>query len=116
MTHPKPHASTVTILTAPKRWRKELAVRPDCTPDLTPEETANVRRALRFLRVRVGTAAKLGAAIGVPHKQIDKLCSRKGRPGVGMALRVARAAHVNVEDVLGGAWPPEGACPHCGRV
>lgn len=95
----------MTILTTPKRWRKELAVRPDCTPDLTPEETANVRRALRFLRVRVGTASKLAASLKVPCKLVEKHCASRGRPGAGSALRVARLAQVTVEDVLAGSWP-----------
>ena len=52
----------------------------------------------------------------VPCKQVENVCARNGKPSAGMAIRVARLARVSVFDVLGGVWPPEGACPHCGRV
>ena len=32
-----------------------------------------------------------------------------------VAFRVARFAGVGVDDVLTGAFPPPGTCPHCGR-
>ena len=40
-----------------------------------------------------------------------------GRPvSADMAFRVARAAGVPIDDVLGGKFPPPGTCPHCGHA
>jgi hypothetical protein len=83
--------------------------------DLTPEEYANVRLAIRFLRVRLGGAAKLATALRSKVKTIEKVCAVRGRPSAVLAIRAARLAGVQVEDVLSGAWPKKGACPICGR-
>jgi len=68
--------------------------------------------ALRFLRTRLGGGAKLGAAIKLGRKTVDKV-SLGRRPGAGLAIRAARLAGVPIEDVLSGAWPKAGACPRC---
>jgi hypothetical protein len=106
----------MTILTKRSEWR--LARAPQETrrsSDLTPEEYANVRTALRFLRTRLGGGAKLAQTLKAGRKTIEKACGARGRPGAALAIRVARAAGVSVEAVLDGAWPPAGPCPHCGR-
>jgi hypothetical protein len=83
--------------------------------DLTPEEQANVKTALRFLAKRQGTYQKLAAAMRV-NRETLKLAAHRGRVSAGVALRAARAAGVPMEDVLGGRWPAAGTCPHCGRA
>ncbi len=85
------------------------------TSDLTPEEQANVRLALRFLRVRLGGPTQLAAALKVKPKMIANACGVRGKPSAGLAIRAARMAGASVEDVLSGAFPPVGTCPHCGR-
>jgi hypothetical protein len=106
----------MTVLTKREAWAKPRAQNETRrSDDLTPEETANVRRALRFLRTRVGGAAKLAALLKVRSAIIGKYCAKRGKPSAAMAIRVAIAAVVSVEDVLSGRWPAEGACPNCGR-
>ena len=83
--------------------------------DLTPEEQANVRRALVVLRQRLGSAVALAAALKVNPHTLHWYRQRRGRPTAGVAVRTARLAGVSVEDMLSGKWPVAGACPHCGR-
>ena len=104
----------MTILTHPKTFRRQLARAR--TPDLTPDEMANVRRAIGVLRIRFGGFAKLAVAIGVPLKGLQTAVVRSRKPSVAIALRAARLAGVPLEEILAGSWPPEGACPHCGRT
>jgi hypothetical protein len=99
-------------LIKPETWRLARAPK---RRDLTDEEAVNARRALRFLRVRTGSARKLAAAFGMGVKATENALVPRGRPSALMALRAARLAEVAVEAVLDGSWPPEGACPHCGR-
>ena len=83
--------------------------------DLTPEETEHARLALRFMRTRIG-AVKLAEALRVQRRLIGKACVRGGKPSAVIAIRLARVAGTTVEDVLAGRWPPDGACPYCGRT
>lgn len=105
----------MTILATKKSWRKSGEPRGDLAPDLTTEEYAAVRRALVFLRARHGDMPKLAAALRVRPSLLARAFGKAGKPSAGLALRVARLAGTSVESVLGGTWPPEGACPHCGR-
>jgi hypothetical protein len=103
------------ILREPKVWRRERpANETHRSHDLTPEEHANVRTALRFLRTRSGGGTKLAAALRVNAGTLKLACMTRGRPSAALAIRAARLAGVAIEDVLSGAWPPAGACPHCG--
>jgi hypothetical protein len=87
-----------------------------CHPSpLTPLEIANAKTAIRFVAVKLGGSAKLAAALEVTRASIDAARLTRGRPSAGLALRVARLAGVPLEDVLSGAWPKPGSCPHCGR-
>jgi hypothetical protein len=106
----------MTVLATRTTWRKPQQLAPAQTPDLTVEEVANVKRALRVLRQRIGGNAPLATALGVNPITLMLATNRKRKPSVGMALRAARLAGVPLEDVLSGAWPKAGACPHCGRV
>lgn len=108
----------MTVLSKREVWRKPTprTLPPgQRSPDFTDEERANVRRALRFLRVRVGSGTKLSALLRVSITTLGRLLSSNGKPGASIAFKAARLAGVSVEAVVGGAWPPEGACPHCGR-
>jgi hypothetical protein len=104
----------MTILSKREVWRKPRpANQTRRSIDLTLEEQANVREALRFLARRLGDTSKLAKAMGA-HRETVQRPARGGVVSAGIALRAARIAGVSVEDVLGGAWPPAGACPHCG--
>jgi hypothetical protein len=110
------YASSMTVLAKRETWTKLRAANAARQSlDLTAEEAASVRAALRFLRTRLGGAEKLAAALRAPVKLVEKFCAAKGRPSAAIAIRTARAACVSVEDLLSGAWPPAGACAHCGR-
>jgi DNA-binding XRE family transcriptional regulator len=103
------------ILRERVRWERE---RPQnetrYSSDLTPAEKENVRAAIRFLAKRHGTYEKLAKAVGAKRKTLSSAALR-GSVSAGIALRIARVAGVPLEDVLGGRWPVEGMCPHCGR-
>ena len=106
----------MTVLTSTKTWRRPATLAKARTLDLTEEERAYVRRALLFLRVQLGSTRKLAAALGLTFATASRVCGSKGKATGGVAIRVARLAKVAVDTILAGEWPPEGACPHCGRV
>jgi hypothetical protein len=96
----------VTILTKREVWRKPRpADETRRSSDLTPDEHANVKKALRFLRARRGGAVKLAVALRVNVASVEHACLTEGRPSAGLAIRVARLAGVPVEEILSGAWP-----------
>ena len=105
------------ILYERKSWRK---ARPPTetrrSSDLTPEEQANAKAALRFLAKRHGSVRKLAETMGANVRTVRYALERNGHVSAGVALRAARAAAVPLEDVLAGRWPLKGACPHCGRT
>jgi hypothetical protein len=104
------------VLREPKSWAKPRpANHAPRSNDLSPEECANVKRALRFLAVRLGGWAKLAEVTGAKAESLKKAAVPRHGVSAGLALRAARAASVPLEDVLCGAWPVKGACPHCGR-
>lgn len=103
------------ILREPQSWRRERpANETRHASDLTPEERANVRRAIHVLRRRHGTYRELAAMLRVRLGTLRAYGSTHW-PSAGVAVRVARLAGVPIDDVLAGRWPVEGACPHCGR-
>ena len=101
------------ILTTTKTWRRELAGRP--ATDLSPEEEANVKRAVAYLRIRLGGLTGLAKAMGVTQSSAIRASAKGGRVSVRMAFRAAKAAGVGLDSVLMGEFPPVGACPHCER-
>jgi hypothetical protein len=106
----------MTILTERKVWAKPKAVNaPRRSADLTPEEQANVKTALRFLWKRYGTLRKLSEAMGAKLDTVKLAIGRRGGVSAGIALRAARVSGVRLEDVLAGRFPVAGACPYCGR-
>lgn len=82
--------------------------------DLTATEQANVRAALRFLRVRCGAWVAVSKALRFGRSTAGNVVGGKAVSPV-MAFRVARLAKVSVDDVLSGRFPPPGTCPHCGH-
>jgi hypothetical protein len=83
--------------------------------DLTADEQANVRAAIRVLYGRAGGWAQLAKALGFKLSTVNR--AHRGNDDVTprMAFRVARMAGVGVDEVLAGRWPVAGTCPHCGQ-
>jgi hypothetical protein len=105
------------ILSEPKRWaRPRDPSKTRRASDLTPDEQSNAKAALRVLRARHGTTCQLALALSANPKTVLYAVSARGKPSAGLALRAARLAGVPLEDVLSGAWPKSGSCPHCGRT
>lgn len=82
--------------------------------DLSKEEQANVRTALRFLHSRCGGWEALATAMCFNKDTFYRLSSRPITAAI--AFRVARFAQVSIDDLLAGKYPAVGACPHCGHV
>ncbi len=106
----------MAILHARTSWAKPRATNETRrSSDLTPEEQIAVRRALRVLRQRLGSYQALAMALRVKKATLEGYGSTRA-PSAAVAIRAARLAGVPAEDLLRGAWPVEGACPHCGRA
>ncbi len=82
--------------------------------DFTPEETVNLRRALRFMRIRGGGWKYLLKALRLKERTVIPMATRQ-KVSARVAVRLARFAGVPLEDLLSGCFPPEGTCPHCGN-
>jgi hypothetical protein len=82
--------------------------------DLTTTEQANVRRALRFLRAKLGTWEGVAAALNTNWSTL-KTARGKGAVSASLAFRVARVAGATIDDVVCGRYAPAGVCPYCGE-
>lgn len=82
--------------------------------DLTAQEQANVRTALKFLRARVGDWANVGKVLGFRGKSVAN-AGHGQSVSARLAFRVARFAGVSIDDLLAGKFPPPGTCPYCGH-
>jgi hypothetical protein len=80
---------------------------------LTAAEQANVRAAIRFLRVRAG-ANTLAKALRADRRGLLRVLHGSA-VSESLAVRVAKFAKVGVDDVLAGRFPEPGVCPHCGH-
>ena len=88
---------------------------PNGGSDLTKQEQAHVRAALRLLRVQCGGWAGVEKVIHYQMRTIRNVM--KGRMvSPTMAFRVARFFGVGIDDLLAGRFPPRGTCHHCGQV
>jgi hypothetical protein len=98
-------------------WKRERKPRATERLDrLPPDEQANVKAALRVLRVRHGTWVVLGRMLKLHPKTLERMLGRKGKPVPGLAIRLARLAGCSVEDVLSGAFARAAVCPTCGHT
>lgn len=106
----------MAILTKRETWAKPRpANETRRSSDLTTAEQANAKAALRFLAKRHGSLRKLATAMGSNFGTLQGVVQKRVTVSAGIALRVARVAGAPLEDVLSGAWPPDGTCPTCGR-
>ena len=82
---------------------------------LSDEARANTRQAPLFLAERSRSEpTRRAAALDIPVAGLTGDCTPSRLMGRRIADRGARAAQVNLEDVLTVAWPGE-LCPRCGR-
>jgi hypothetical protein len=82
--------------------------------DLTTQEQAHVRAALRFLRAKCGGWRAVGKVLRVQRSTLGHALSKR-TISASLAVRVARFVGVGVDDLLTGQFPPPGTCPHCGQ-
>lgn len=84
--------------------------------DLTAEEQANVRQAIRALQRRWRNRKALAKALRIAPSTLNHVAYEK-RVGVSAAItfRVAKLADVAVDTILKGEWPPAVTCPRCGH-
>lgn len=110
----------MAILRTRERWNRP---KPPALPGaprrpsavLTADEYENIKKALRVLRLRLGSAEAASLALGMGRKAVELALKRRRRPSPVFAILVARHVGVPIEDVLSGAWPKAGSCPMCGR-
>lgn len=85
--------------------------------DLDQKEQAHVRAALRYLhRSTGGTWATVASAIRSAPTTLETVMKGRNQVSASIALRVARALGVMIDDLLVGKFLPPGACPNCGHV
>ena len=84
--------------------------------ELTKQEQANVRAALRVLKARDGGLAVLAARMGASAAHLKQVLYGIVPSGAATAIRVAQTAGASVEDVLSGRFPGPGVCRHCGHA
>ncbi len=93
------------VLRTRKIWNRP---RHGQTFDLTAQEQLRVKDALRLMRDRLGSWREVANRLGCA-RETAKRAARPGntngkRPSAGMALALARAAGVPVEELLSGEW------------
>ena len=68
---------------------------------LFPEQVANVRIALKVLKIRYGSLQKLAELMHVTLGSLTRVLAAE--PNAGLALRIAQVAGVPVDDILAGS-------------
>lgn len=104
------------ILRARKTWVRDPSHASDRwrSTRLTPQERANARAVMKRLRPMHGTWARYAIVLGVSYETLKAAKTKRRGPGIALVLRVARAAGLSVEDIIGGRVEPS-PCPWCGR-
>lgn len=85
------------------------------TGDLTKQEQAAVRAALRFLRVRFGGWSPLAKVLKTRDTALSSIVGGHRAITARMVFKISRLSQVGIDDVLAGKFPPPGTCPHCGH-
>lgn len=83
--------------------------------DLSREEQARIRTALKFLRIRFEGWEPLAKALRFRRDSLS-VVAHGGAVTASLTFRVARLVGVGVDDLLTGKYPHPDACPHCGHV
>jgi hypothetical protein len=104
--HPPAEGGQVT---RPPKGRRSAAL------SLTAEEVRHLRAATRNAVRAYGSASALAAVVGVPAHTIHTVTAAKGpRPSGTLAIRIAKAAGMSVEAIIGPALNEAGRCTSCG--
>lgn len=82
--------------------------------DLTDPEQSNVRTALLYLRLQVGTWAQLAKQLHVADRTIGKIVAGRRNVTPALALRLAKLVEVTFDDLVSGRYLPGRQCPRCG--
>jgi hypothetical protein len=103
------HPAPVGQPTRPPRGRRSAAL------SLTAEEVRHLRAAARNAVRAYGSASALAAVVGVPVHTIHTVIAAKGRrPSGTLAIRIAKAAGMSLEAIIGPALNEAGRCSACG--
>lgn len=105
------------ILQAKQVWKRETKPSTRMGKDrLTPDEQANLRRAMDVLRIRYRSWVKVAVALKTDRTTVTRVLHIRRWATPAFALRVARLLGVPLGDVLSGDWPKAGECPMCGML
>jgi len=102
LVHPAPKGQEKSR--SKERWSQAL------TP--THEEQQRIRAAIRNTARAYGGYDVLAAVVGLPKSSLQALCKPKS---FALAVLLARAAGIPVEQVLSGKPHEAGSCALCGR-
>ena len=100
------------VLREKTSWSRPRKTR---SSELTLDEQAHAKAAVKFLRERFGSYLAMAKATGLSFALVKHTVKPKARVSAGVALRIARVAGAPLEAILSGAWPTPGLCPRCGR-
>lgn len=92
-----------------------MSLAPVATADFTAKEVLHLRAALRFLRLRCSTWAVLAKALRFGDSTLANVAGGHKAVTATLVVRIAKFARVGMDDVLSGAFPAPGTCPHCGH-
>jgi hypothetical protein len=92
-----------------------VGVVPVATGDFSSTEVGHIRAALNFLHLRCGTWETLGRALRFHGYNLSNMANGHRAVTAKIVVRIAKFAGVGLDDVLGGRFPAEGTCPHCGH-
>lgn len=84
--------------------------------DFSTAEMDRARAALRFLHARTGKWEPLAKALRASVVTLSTVSAGSRPMSASLVVRIAKLAGVGVDDVIGGRFPPKGACPHCGHI
>ncbi len=105
------------ILKTKQVWKRETKQSTRMGKDrLTPEEQANLRRAMDVLRIRYRSWVKVATALKTDRTTVTRVLHIRRWATPAFALRVARLLGEPLGDVLTGAFPRPGQCPMCGHI
>ena len=80
--------------------------------DLTPAETENVLRAMKFLHARLRSWNSVAAALEMDSDAFARV-RRTRIVTARLTFRLARVLGVGIDSILAGDFAPAGICPHC---
>lgn len=81
----------------------------------TPEEADRIRATMRSLRYAYGGWDVLAGITGIKQTTLENIAHRQSPGSYGVAIAIARAAGIPVEQILRPGVQEAGKCPVCGR-